>query len=260
VSVTGSFYQFRNGELLAVDIALADNLTVADSFLVTGGSVRGLSRHLERFERSIDDEETARQLPEFFAQSVSLMPRSGDWFPRLEYRESQPVGARLFLRMRPAPERTRVASLWTLDEPDPRSNPQVKGPDLSVCQRIRRKANLNGADEAVIVDQDGYISDGALSAILWWRADTLFAPDESTPWLPSITRELLFDLASQAGYQIGTEQARPVSLMGCEVWSVSALQGVRYVNSWGDLTLAEPKKYSPFAKRLALLNESLPKL
>ena len=49
-------------------------------------------------------------------------------------------------------------SLWSLDEPDPRVDYQVKGPDLSVCQKLRRKANLHGADEAVILDAHGNVA------------------------------------------------------------------------------------------------------
>ena len=258
MSVTGSFYQFRDSELVPVDIALADNLTVADSFLVSNGAVRALERHLKRFDSSISDATTRTQLGQFFEQMIDLIPREGDWFPRLEYRESQPSGSRLFLRMRPAPERSKVTTLWTLDEQDPRISPRIKGPDLSICQRLRRKANLNGADEAVILDAKGFICDGALSSILWWRDGALFAPDDTTQWLPSITRELIFELASQAGYEVRTERATPEMLEGCEVWSVSALQGIRYVSSWGDLQLGEPVKHSPFVKRLALLGEALP--
>lgn len=258
MSVTGDFFQFRGGELVAVDIALADNLTVADSFLVSAGTVRALDRHLNRFAASISDERARRQLPQFFREFLSLIPDSEDWFPRLEYRAGQPDGERLFVRMRPAPERTGSVTLWTLDEPDPRESPLVKGPDLSVCQRLRRKANLSGADEAVILDADGFIADGALSAIVWWQNDVLFAPDDSTPWLPSITRELVFELAQQAGYETQVARRKPEQLAGCEIWSLSALQGIRSVTSWGDLPLGQTRLCSPFQKRLALLAERLP--
>ena len=258
MSVTGEFFQFRGGELIPVDIALADNLTVADSFLVSAGMVRALDRHLRRFSSSIQDEKTKRQLPEFFREFLSLIPDSEEWFPRLEYRESQPEGERLFVRMRPAPERTSTVTLWTLDEADPRVNPTIKGPDLSVCQRLRRKANLSGADEAVIADPAGVIADGALSSIVWWREGVLYGPDDTTAWLPSITRELVFELATQAGYETGTERLNPEQLIDSEVWSLSALQGIRGVTSWGDIELGPLRLLSPFQKRLALLAERLP--
>ena len=258
MSVSGDFFQFRSGELTKVDIALTDLLTVADSWLVSNGQVRALDRHLPRFSKSIADEKTQKQLPAFFASLIATTPREGDWFPSIEYRRSQPEGERLFLRMRPAPERTETCTLWTLDKPDPRTDFHTKGPDLSSCQALRRAANLHGADEAVILSNEGKIADGALSSIVWWQDEVLYAPDATTDWLPSITRELVFEIAGQAGYETKETSAAPEELAGCEVWSLSALQGIRGVTSWGDTLLGELKMQRPFSKRLALLNQNLP--
>ncbi len=257
VSVGGDFYQFVEGELSPLEMALDDALTVADSFLVQNGTVRALDRHFARFASSISDERTRRQLPGFFASAVAVIPHSGDWFPRLEYRESQPAGQKLFLRIRTAPERTESVRLWTLADRDPRTNPAVKGPDLAICQQLRRAANLHGADETVLLTEDGFIADGALSSIVWWENETLFGPDDTTPWLPSITRELVFELASQAGYQTNQRRARPAELAGCEVWSLSALQGIRAVEAWEGVAVVPARLASPFSKRLAMLAQPL---
>jgi branched-subunit amino acid aminotransferase/4-amino-4-deoxychorismate lyase len=258
MSVGGEFFLFVEGELRPLDLSLDDSLSVADSFLVTDGLVRGFERHLKRFSNSISDVKTSRQLPAFFTETVKKIPREGDWFPRFEYRESQPEGQRLFLRLRTAPERTETCTLWTLDDRDPRVLPQVKGPDLATGQQLRRNANLHGADEAVITAEDGSIADGALSSIVWWEKEVLYGPDESTSWLPSITRDLVFEIALQAGYQTASARRKPEDLAGCEVWTLSALQGIRGVSSWGDIPLSPPSLLSPFRKRLALLAKPLP--
>lgn len=258
MSVGGDFFQFQQGELRALDLSLEDSLSVADSFLVTSGLVRGLDKHLVRFANSIEDEKTKRQLPSFFSEVVKLIPQTSDWFPRVEYRAMQPEGQRLFLRLRDAPERTETCTLWTSDEADPRQNPKIKGPDLAYGQRLRRAANLHGAEEAVIVDSAGHIADGALSSIVWWQEEVLYGPDEATNWLPSVTRELVFEIAAQAGYQTQEVRARPEDLEGCEVWTLSALQGIRGVTRWGSLTLGSLSMLSPFRKRLALLSQPLP--
>jgi branched-subunit amino acid aminotransferase/4-amino-4-deoxychorismate lyase len=253
VSVAGDFFQFRDGELRRVDATLSESLTVADSFLVRSGRVRALERHFARFQSSIQDEQIQAELPAFFESLKALIPLEGDWFPRMEYRDQLPEGERLVFRIREAPERTESLTLWTSDEPDPRKQYQIKGPDLSIGQQIRRRANLSGADEAVLLSESGHIADGALSAIVWWRGEVLCGPDESTNWLPSITRDLVFELANQAGYQTMTERARPTDLAGCEVWSLSSLQGIRYATAWGEIELAQPRYASSFAKRLELL-------
>ena len=258
MSVSGDFFQFRSGELKRVDISLSDSLTVADSWLVSKGHARALERHFQRFASSIADQKTRKQLPAFFAALVEQTPKEADWFPRIEYRESQPVGERLFLRMRPAPERTETCTLWTSDKSDPRVAFEVKGPDLSSCQALRRAANLHGADEAVILSPSGNIADGALSSIVWWRGDVLYGPDGSTDWLPSITRELVFEIAGQAGFQTMEDAVAPENLEGCEVWSLSALQGIRGVTSWGEIPLGELRMQRSFVKRLSMLNQELP--
>ena len=253
MSVNGDFFRYSDSGLELVDVAMAEPLSVADSWLVVNGTSRALDRHLTRFSGSIEDETTESQLSGFFESVVQQIPSDGDWFPRIEYRRDQPIGQRLFLRIRPAPERTETCTLWTYDQPDPRVTPTIKGPDLSTCQKLRRAANLHGADEAVLVDADGNISDGALSAIVWWRDDVLCAPDDSSPWLPSITRELVFEMARQAGYKTEITAQQPKGLAGCEVWSLSALQGIRGVTSWNSVRVGELRLLTPFRKRLKML-------
>ncbi len=256
MSVNGDFYRFDSDRFVKVDYAIAEQLTVADSFLVEDGSARALDRHFQRFEKSIAKPDLIDF--EAFQQAVrAILPKSGAWFPRLEYREFQPPGEQFFLRLREAPERTETVTLWTCNEPDPRVNHQIKGPDLSVCQKLRRKANLHGADEAVLLSDTGHIADGALSAIMWWDEDTLCAPDPQTNWLPSITRELAFDLALQAGLQVRETHAKPEDLANKEVWSLSALQGIRGVTSWGEIQVGRLLRMGSFRKRLSLLSKQL---
>jgi branched-subunit amino acid aminotransferase/4-amino-4-deoxychorismate lyase len=257
MSVIGDFFRYSQNALQPVDIALAEPIAVADSWLVTNHNSRALGRHLKRFSNSITDEVTEGQLEGFFEAVISQVPEHGDWFPRLEYRSDQPLGERLFLRMRPAPERTETCTLWTYDQSDPRLNPAIKGPDLSTCQKLRRVANLHGADEAVLLDEKGVVSDGALSSIVWWHDDILCGPDDSTAWLPSITRELVFELASQAGYETQLVAETPEDLEGSEVWSLSALQGIRGVTSWNGVDVGPLRLLKPFRKRLAMLFEPI---
>ncbi|MDG2496755.1 MAG: aminotransferase class IV [Aquiluna sp.] len=253
MSVSGDFFQFTGGELISIAHAIPAPLTVADSWLVLDGSVRELNRHFQRFMTSTTGLEQDYLL-DFFDRVANQVPKMGAWFPRIEFRDQLPPGEQLFLRLRQAPTRTLHCTLWSLDELDPRQNSSVKGPDLSVCQKLRRQANLHGADEAVILSEDGYVADGALSAIVWWRDGKLFAPDDTVAWLPSITREIVFELANQAGFETDTERAKPEDLAHCEIWSLSALQGIRGVTNWQQIPVGEHKMLSSFRKRLSMLS------
>ena len=259
MSVEGDFLVFDSGKLINFDKTDTTALTVADSWLVENGKTRSLDRHFQRFQTWVtqNEEIESQTFQEFFETVRKALPQKGDWFPRIEFRQHSTLGDRLFLRIRPAPERTEFTSLWTYPETDPRENPLIKGPDLSLCQQLRRKANLHGADEAVLLDTEGFIADGALSSILWWREDRLCGPNDETNWLDSITRQELFDLANQAGYETVTEKCRPTDLHGLEIWSASSLQGVRGVQSWKGVDVGPVEKLKSFRTRMHLLRSQV---
>ena len=253
------FFCFRDAELVPANEAsdLEVRLAVADSWLVEDGRVRQLDRHLERFRASIKlvAPDHLEFLDEFFEAVKAAVPRSGRWFPRIEFHENDSSRHHLHLRLREAPQQQDTATLWTLDETDPRESPLVKGPDLSLGQQLRRRANLHGADEAVLLDADGFLLEGALSSIVWWRDDVLCAPGDDLPWLPSITRESVLSIATQSGFQTKTESVRPESLNGLEIWLLSSLHGIRLVTAWGSLPdgPAPAKHVDAFNRRLRML-------
>ena len=229
----GTFYQFVNGSLVQVAENAEVDLAVADSWLVEDGAVRNLQLHFERFSRSVMNQSAApsiQEVADFFEAVVELIPKTGRWFPRVEYHAEK--SSPLFVKLRQAPEQLNEAILWTLTEPDPRRSPLIKGPDLSLGMQLRRKAQVHGADEAALVDSQGFLIEGALSSIVWWRGDILCGPDDSTAWLPSITRQEIFQIARQLGVQTCEERSKPTDLIGCDVWILSSLQGIRRVSKW----------------------------
>ncbi len=259
--MSSELFQYEAGDLYEVPVSLGTQLAVADSFLLDEGRVRNLGLHFERFTRWVDrvtpDNVTA--LEEFFYMVVQALPLEGQWFPRLELHTDQPERHQLHLRLRPAPELLGSAVLWTYPEPDPRSNRSIKGPDLSLGLQLRRRANMLGADEAVLLTESGHISEGALSSIVWWRGDVLCGPNNETEWLESITRREVFSIAEQMGLQTRTEKVKPADLVETEVWMLSSLQAIRPVDSWIDLggPLAQATHVEAFTKRLRLLSSPI---
>ena len=61
-------------------------LLVADSWLVREGRVRALERHRERFLRACGEcsGPPLRRLLEFWRDATAALPRTGEWFPRVE--------------------------------------------------------------------------------------------------------------------------------------------------------------------------------
>lgn len=256
--MSSELMRFQGGAFIEVPISLSTELAIADSFLVDEGRVRNLAWHFDRFSRWVADvsPQTSPQLAEFFALTVAALPLEGQWFPRIELHTDQPIGSQLHLRVRPAPDFLGSAVLWTYPEPDPRSNRSIKGPDLSLGLQLRRRVNMLGADEAVLLTESGHIAEGALSSIVWWRGDVLCGPNHETEWLESVTRREVFSIAEQMGLQTRTEKAKPADLVETEVWMLSSLQAIRPVTSWIDLggPLATPTHVEAFNKRLRLLS------
>ena len=257
------FFCLRDGELVATnELGNQDaRLAAADSWLVDEGRVRSLDKHFDRFRSAIarvaPDHE--HYLDKFFDCVVGALPRTGRWFPRIEFHSDPSSEHHLHLRLREAPEALTSAALWTLDEPDPRSDSTIKGPDLSLGQQLRRRANINGADEAILLNQDGVLLEGALSSLVWWRDGLLCAPGPELEWLPSVTRELIWELADQMGISTRFESVKPPSLNGLEIWLLSSLHGIRVVTSWSDLPdgpgVAE--HLDAFNRRLRMLAKAL---
>jgi hypothetical protein len=262
MSVLGDFYRLESGELKPVlDSSSEVQLKVADSWLVDNGRVRSLAAHFERFGSWVIAEDSGQQqyLPGYFAEIKRLLPRIGRWFPRMEYHGEQPSDRRLYLRLREAPAKIESVALWTYPEPDPRHRPRVKGPDLSLCQQLRRHANMNGADEAVITDSRGFVAEGALSALVWWRGDVLCSSDDQTNWLPSITRKEVYSIADQMGFESRVENVKPVDIAKLPIWALSSLNGIMPVRSWVGVAdeLPESVNLEAFSKRLKLLGTQL---
>lgn len=254
----GQFFCFRDNHLELVTSAPESEveLQVADSWLVDDGRARHIQRHFDRFGNWVQQvtPNCSDQLEAFYTAVREAIPKTGRWFPRIEFHGEGQSPHHLYLRLREAPDQLGPISLWTNPEADPRKQPTVKGPDLSLCLQLRRAAKMHGADEAVLLSGDGFISEGALSALVWWRGDVLCAPDSQTDWLASITRDEIFAIAAEMGLDTRLEKAKPADLVGLEVWALSSLQGIRVVENWVNLgaPVGQAKHFDSFQKRLRL--------
>jgi branched-subunit amino acid aminotransferase/4-amino-4-deoxychorismate lyase len=214
-------------------------LLAADSWRVIDGRARGLDVHRDRFlsaASSFRDDATT-----FWADVVAALPRTGDWFPRVELRE-RADGTQLGLRLRPTPATTTEVVVASAPH-DPRTQPLIKGPDLDALQSLRVAVQPRGAGEAIIVDAHGVIVEGAYSGLLWWRGETLMRPRDAVPRIPSVTVKLVLEAARAEGVELAEADARPADLEGCELWVLSALHGLRSASAWiAGPALGEPKQ------------------
>jgi branched-subunit amino acid aminotransferase/4-amino-4-deoxychorismate lyase len=210
---------------------IGERLAVADSWLLRDGRVRGLGRHRERFLRACGDSggPSLRQLVDFWRDMTDALPRTGEWFPRVE------LGAEsreLRILLRRAPPLGTGVRVWAAGQLDPRTVPRRKGPDLDVLARLRQRAVAEGADEAVLIAPSGVVLEGIHSSVLWWEDDTLCLPSPQLPVLAGVTVALIQEHAQRTGIRVAHRERTLADLDDREVWLVNALHGIRPVTEW----------------------------
>ncbi|MBO4260575.1 aminotransferase class IV [Streptomyces griseorubiginosus] len=220
-------------------------LLVADSWLVRDGRVRGFERHRERFLRACGEAggPPLRRLLEFWRDMTDALPRTGEWFPRVEL---APGGTQLRLLLRHAPPLGTGVRVWATGQSDPRTVPRRKGPDLDTLARVRRRASGEGADETVLVAPSGGVLEATTASVLWWEDDTLCLPPPRLPVLPGVTVALIQERAHREGVRLAHRTRTMAELDGREVWLVNALHGIRPVTDWtGGSIQAAPATHAP---------------
>jgi branched-subunit amino acid aminotransferase/4-amino-4-deoxychorismate lyase len=224
--------------------------------------VLAINLHRDRFFAAVELQRPEAPdelgLEEFWSAVVRQIPQSGDHFPRVELQliRETPV---LVMRARPAPERKLSATVATHAGKDPRTQPTIKGPNTAELLKARTDAQLRGADEAVITSPEGYVVEGAYSAILWWRGGILCAPSLDLERVDSVTARSVIALATALGVDVHYESATPGELDGLEVWALSALHGIRIVTFWvdGPAMAEEPGRLAQWRARLDRLRKPL---
>ena len=239
---------------------LPASIEAADSWLVADGSVLALDLHRTRFLTSIPRGRYRQVDPgAFWDASLAAIPRTGDWFPRVELR-TQRHQPQLVFRLREAPERRRSVMLATHTGRDPRTAPRIKGPDLEAMTRLRTEAQQRGADEAVLLSPNGYVAEGSTTCLAWWRGDALCVPSADIDRIDGVTVRAVVTLATALGVDILHESVRPDELDGLEVWALNALHGIRIVTGWigGPATAEEPGRRAAWQARLDALRKPIP--
>ncbi|MGR6092051.1 aminotransferase class IV [Brevibacterium sp. CSND-B09] len=215
----------------------SSTLMAADSWFVEDGRARAFDRHRARFGDAAAQVGMGSAITKgFWAAVVEKIPATGEWFPRVDVLED-PSGAERLLafRLRPAPSRTRELRVLVPSHSDPRTTPCRKGPDIALLERVRADAREQfGCDEVLLINEDGYVIEGATTSLLWWDEETLCTPDPEMGALPGVTSAVILEEARTRSIPIELRRVRPEGLVGHEVWLVNALHGIRRVSEFVD--------------------------
>ncbi|MFB6218465.1 MAG: aminotransferase class IV [Halobacteriaceae archaeon] len=73
-----------------------------------------------------------------------------------------------------------------------------------------------GTDEALMLDADGDVAEGATSNVFFVAGDTLHTPSLDGPVLPGVTRSVVLDIAEAAGVPVETGRYAVADLRGAD--------------------------------------------
>jgi branched-chain amino acid aminotransferase group I len=66
----------------------------------------------------------------------------------------------------------------------------------------RREAKVGGVDEAILLNEEGFVAEGSSSNLFLLSEGDLITPDENSGILPGITRQVIMGLASDVGLNV----------------------------------------------------------
>jgi len=100
-----------------------------------------------------------------------------------------------------------------------------------------REARGKGADDAILLTQDGFLAETSIANIFWKIGNTIYTPDQSCDILPGVMRNSLIDLLAGIN-ELNVEEGRfkPDDLKTAEtVWVTNSIREIQFVNSVNDL-------------------------
>ncbi len=126
----------------------------------------------------------------------------------------QPV---LVMSLRPAPKITLKTPQWKLITSSfrlPASDPLAA---FKTCNKLpqvlaRVEADAAGADEALLLNTDGFVVEGASSNLFWIKRNVIYTPPLTAGILPGITRSVVHAIASKLKIPIREKNIRPKEL------------------------------------------------
>lgn len=229
---------------------LDSELLAADSFRVRlnpvsgRAEVRGLQLHLERFAAAVAQASaiSAAAIEHFFAEALPSIAASGEGFPRLELRAASARSAGgLQLQLRPLPQLTETLRVQAV--PYVRiAHRERKGPNIGWYSQLNQEVGA----EALLLDEQGNVLEGATTSLMWWKRDTHLRKEHdlhvvnSSRRVRSVTELLVSEQFARMHASTPLAHTASVAdLLQHEVWAVNALHGIRVVTEIDGIALPQ---------------------
>lgn len=112
----------------------------------------------------------------------------------------------------------------------------------------KQEAASLGADDAILLNADGFVAEATTANVFWARRGRLFTPDLSVGILPGVTRALLLRLARRLRVPVRLGRYRPKEMLAAdEAFLSSSVVGVLPIRRLPGRILSAP---GPLTRRL----------
>lgn len=111
-----------------------------------------------------------------------------------------------------------------------RSNPEAKALPYDVCHDAHKLAEDAGCGEAVLVDRDGFVTEGAYSNVFWVKNGEVFTREDGV--LPGITRGVVSELIPVSFGKVTPDELKDMD----EIFITKTTTGVVPIGRSGPIT------------------------
>ncbi|MCL5961135.1 MAG: aminotransferase class IV [Chloroflexi bacterium] len=139
------------------------------------------------------------------------------------------------------------------------TSPISRVKSLSYLDNVLAKAEAvaGGAQEALMLNTDGYVACGSVSNVFFLRRESLVTPSLQTGILPGITRSIILELAPLLNLEVKEKLVLPTEVMEMEAaFLTNTLMGVMPL-TWLDGRSVGSGEVHPTVRRLGEMYEEL---
>lgn len=105
---------------------------------------------------------------------------------------------------------------------------------------VKREAIERGYDDAILLNNNGEITEASSYNVFWTRGKGVFTPSLQCGLLPGITRELMLEVLDELGYQINERRFGLSYMLNSDfVFLTNSVAGMKFVNRINDLKMPD---------------------
>ncbi len=105
---------------------------------------------------------------------------------------------------------------WVKRDPVDATTHEIKSLNYLNSIMAKIEANINSVDEAICLDKNGFVCEGAAENIFIVKSGRLFTPPSYTGALPGITAGAVIKLARKLGYEVIEKNITPYELFNAD--------------------------------------------